>query len=65
MPSVHKHPPVPFRPAEGDRSWLLAYAKEHGRPVNAVLSDALREYRERHGSSDEGEADHDGPPETP
>lgn len=46
MPSAHKHPPIPFRPAEGDRSWLLAYAEETGQPVNRILRLALAAYRE-------------------
>jgi hypothetical protein len=45
MPSQHKHPPIPFRPPEGDRSWLLAYAKQAGLPVNRVLALALAAYR--------------------
>lgn len=44
MPSVHKHPPIPFRPPEEDRARLLAYAEASGRPVNAILAEALREY---------------------
>lgn len=45
MPSQHKHRPVSFRPPEGDRAWLLARAAATGQPVNAVLADALAEYR--------------------
>jgi hypothetical protein len=47
MPSKHKYPPIPFRPPEGDRSWLLEYAKASDQAVNAVLAQALREFRER------------------
>lgn len=47
MPSQHKHRPIPFRPAEGDRAWLLSYAGEHDLPVNRVLSTALAEFRIR------------------
>ena len=54
MPSQHKHNPVPFRPPEGDRSWLLTYAEATGQPVNAVLVAALGEYRARHGGITEG-----------
>lgn len=45
MPSQHKHPPISFRPAEGDRAWLLTYTEEHGLAVNLVLSMALAEFR--------------------
>ena len=51
MPSKHKHTPIPFRPPEGDRSWLQAYAEATGMAVNAVLVAALGEYRARHGGS--------------
>jgi hypothetical protein len=51
MPSKHKHNPVPFRPPEGDRSWLLAHAEATGQAVNAVLVAALGEYRVRHGDT--------------
>jgi hypothetical protein len=47
MPSQHKHPPIPFRPPEGDRAWLLQYAKSTGQPVNRILAAALAAYRER------------------
>jgi hypothetical protein len=45
MPSQHKHPPIPFRPPEGDRSWLLEHAKRTGKPVNRILAEALAAYR--------------------
>jgi hypothetical protein len=45
MPSQHKHQPIPFRPPEGDRLWLAAYAEQVGRPVNAILTEALVGYR--------------------
>lgn len=47
MTDRHKRHPIPFRPTEGDRSRLAAYAEQTGRAVNAILSDALREYLER------------------
>ena len=45
MPSQHKHPPVSFRPPEADRAWLLEHAKAEGKAVNAVLAEALAQYR--------------------
>jgi len=45
VPSQHKHPPIAFRPPEGDRAWLLEYAAATGRAVNAVLAEALAAYR--------------------
>jgi hypothetical protein len=47
MSSQHKHNPIPFRPPAGDRAWLLAHAAETGRAVNAVLAEALVQYRQR------------------
>jgi hypothetical protein len=44
MPSAHKHPPIGFRPPEADRARLLAFAEATGKPVNAILTEALREY---------------------
>ena len=48
MPSQHKHPPIAFRPPEGDRAWLLAYAKATGKPANRILAEALAAYRAEH-----------------
>jgi hypothetical protein len=48
MPDRHKHTPIRFRPPEADRSWLMKRAGETGRAVNAILAEALAEYRERH-----------------
>jgi hypothetical protein len=45
MPSQHKHRPIAFRPPEGDRAWLLEYALRTGRPVNAILAEALADKR--------------------
>jgi hypothetical protein len=45
MGDRHKHGPISFRPTEGDRAWLHDYAAETGRPVRAVLKEALAEYR--------------------
>ena len=47
MPDRHKHTPVRFRPPEADRLWLLQYAEHTGRAVNAILAEALAEYRAR------------------
>lgn len=48
MPNQQKYDPISFRPPEGDRLWLTAYAKRIGRPVNKILADALAAYRKRH-----------------
>ena len=47
MPNRQKYRPISFRPPEADRLWLLEYADKAGRPVNAVLAEALAEYRSR------------------
>lgn len=44
MPSVHRYPPIQFRPPKEDRARLLALAEQSGRPVNAILAEALRRY---------------------
>lgn len=48
MPSQHKRPPISLRLPEGDRSWLMEFAKTVSRPVNAIVTEALAEYRKRH-----------------
>ena len=48
MPNQQKYNPISFRPPEGDRSWLIGYASATSRPVNAILAEALAEYRQRH-----------------
>lgn len=47
MPNQQKYRPISFRPPEADRLWLAAYAKQANRPVNAILAEALAEYRAR------------------
>lgn len=47
MPSQHKHPPISLRLPETDRAWLLEYAEATGQPVNAVIAQAVAEYRKR------------------
>ena len=56
MADRHKHTPVRFRPPEADRLWLLEYAAKMDRPVNAVLAEALAEYRERRETGAGGES---------
>jgi hypothetical protein len=48
MPDRHKSNPIPFRPPERDRAWLIKHAQRTGKAVNAILADALATYRERH-----------------
>jgi hypothetical protein len=43
----HKHPPIGFRPQESDRRWLLQHAAETGKPLGALLGEALAAYRKR------------------
>jgi hypothetical protein len=50
----HKYAPIRFRPPEPDRLWLLEQAAKTGRPVNAVLAEALAEYRARHDEPESG-----------
>jgi hypothetical protein len=57
----HKLGPIPYRPPAGTdlRDWLTEFAERSGRAVNAVITEALTEYRSAHDST-EGE-DHDHP----
>jgi len=45
----HKDNPIPWRPPAGgdDRAWLAGRALATGLTVNAVITLAIREYRER------------------
>jgi len=45
MPDRHKRHPITLRLPEGDRAWLEEHARETGRPVRAILADALAAYR--------------------
>lgn len=49
MPSQHRFNSISLRPGP-HRDWLLAYAEKTGQAVNAVLVQALAEFRERHSS---------------
>jgi hypothetical protein len=46
MPNQHKRPPLAFRPPEDERLWLLAYQERTGKPMNAILTEAVRLFRE-------------------
>jgi len=41
----HKHPPITLRLPEGDRVWLYEQEAATGRPVRAILADAVAAYR--------------------
>jgi hypothetical protein len=43
----HRHAPLSLRLPEPDRAWLLEYAAESGRAVNAVLAEAVALHRKR------------------
>ncbi len=45
MPSQHRHRPVSIRLPGHLREWLMGYAEQQGRPVRAVVIEALEEYR--------------------
>jgi hypothetical protein len=53
MPNQQKYNPISFRPPEGDRVWLTGHASATSRPVNAILAEALAEYRVRREHGDE------------
>ena len=41
MPDRHKHSPIRFRPSEANRERIAARNAETGKPVNAILNEAL------------------------
>jgi hypothetical protein len=45
MADRHKHPPIRFRPPEAERLWLAAYQERTGKPMNAILTEAVRRLR--------------------
>lgn len=47
MADRHKTPTVTFRPPADIRSWLIELARITGRPVGAIVVNALREYKDR------------------
>lgn len=55
----HKNPMIPFRPEMDQRAWLRQHAAATGRAVNAILRQALTEYRNRHEQQHTQGEDHD------
>lgn len=47
MPDRHKYPPIAYRPPVDVRDRLRALAEQSGRPVAAIITEALREKLER------------------
>jgi len=41
----HKVPTIRYRASVADRSWLLAYQEHTGKPMNAILAEAVRRLR--------------------
>lgn len=63
MPGQHKHPPLSLRLPEAERSWVLERHAATGQPVNAIIADAVAEYRARHADLSGSEVTHlDGDP---
>jgi hypothetical protein len=56
VPSVHKYPPIAYRPPVDVRAPLMACAEQTGRPVSSIITEALREYL-RESPSDESVTD--------
>jgi hypothetical protein len=44
-PDRHKVPTLRFRAPEPERSWLLAYQQRTGKPMNAILTEAVQALR--------------------
>lgn len=47
MPDRHAQSPISIRPPKDDRAWLEAHARQTGRPVRAIIVDALARERAR------------------
>lgn len=45
MPDRHKAAPLRFRPPEPERFWLADYQQQTGKPMNAILTEAVRRLR--------------------
>jgi hypothetical protein len=56
MPDRHAQNPISIRPPRDDRAWLESYARQTGRPVRAVIVEALAEYRARRTAAQEHDA---------
>ena len=41
----HKNTPLRFRPPDAERLWLAAYQEQTGKPMNAILTEAVRRLR--------------------
>lgn len=42
MTDRHKVPTIRYRASAADRSWLLAYQEHTGKPMNAIITEAVR-----------------------
>jgi hypothetical protein len=47
MPDRHAQNPISIRPPKDDRAWLESYARQVGRPVRAVIVEAIARERAR------------------
>jgi hypothetical protein len=47
MTDRHAQNPISIRPPKDDRAWLEAHAKQTGRPVRAIIVDAIARERGR------------------
>jgi len=52
MADRHAQSPISIRPPRDDRAWLEAYAEQTGRPVRAILVEALARERARQEAAD-------------
>jgi hypothetical protein len=47
MADRHKLPPLTFRPPADIRAWLAELAHITGEPIGAIITESLREHKER------------------
>jgi hypothetical protein len=48
VPNQQKYRPLSIRPPEADRLWLITYAASTGRALNAIIAEAIADYRAKH-----------------
>jgi hypothetical protein len=45
MADRHEHKPLRYRPPAAERLWLASYKEQTGKPMNAILTEAVRALR--------------------
>lgn len=48
MPNVHRNAPIGWRPPPDLRAWLMTYTEATGRPISAIITEAMLAFRASH-----------------